>query len=412
MDEGKMMRELKKHAKLHNAQQLRRPPLLPFHYVVFDPMHGIHNEINVLLDEAVHRHLIIETKNTDVLEVLQKAQKLINELWKNANLSKFIQFGPDSGGHALNGPAFKAVMRSPTLLIDTIALMQPVYGLLETHKLTPELSAAATGEAADVGPVTLEQMCTAAKKKPAKKVQKRKERGVQWQNDVETPSTPSTSTGGSDTIPTPETEVPSTEKATIDLSYSQRVGIAFVTFIQFYMYLHADHDVPASKLDATARSERGDTAVELAVAMQRGMLALIGSHRRRTYAHDFVYGTHQLYMLFGKPWNAATEGNEHAHQDMKAFFHKLACHSSKGHSDCYAVLRLLVVKRQSLIDHWDLLPNSNYAAMRANRTLPPTATGQGSKTCGAKRYKNDDRMLSVAHSIQTMVVDVCPPCAT
>ena len=51
--------------------------------------------------------------------------------------------------------------------------------------------------------------------------------------------------------------------------------------------------------------------------MQRAVLALIGSHRRRTYAHDLVYGSYQQYMLFGKPWSCATEGSEHAHQDMK-----------------------------------------------------------------------------------------------
>eukprot|EP00966_Prymnesium_polylepis_P175516 4061938-Prymnesium_polylepis.1 len=50
------------------------------------------------------------------------------------------------------------------------------------------------------------------------------------------------------------------------------------------------------------------------------MLALIVSYRRRTYAHDLVYGIYDLYVTFGKPWAAATEGNEHLHQDMKQYF--------------------------------------------------------------------------------------------
>ena len=101
------------------------------------------------------------------------------------------------------------------------------------------------------------------------------------------------------------------------------------------------------------------------------MLALIGSHRRRTYAHDLVYGIHQLYMLFGKPWNAATEGSEHAHQDMKQFFHSMATHSPSGkHCDCYQVLRLTIVKREQLREHAaSVLPHTKYAAMRANRVL-------------------------------------------
>lgn len=28
------------------------PPLVPFHHVVFDPMHGLHNELNVIFDEV------------------------------------------------------------------------------------------------------------------------------------------------------------------------------------------------------------------------------------------------------------------------------------------------------------------------------------------------------------------------
>ena len=54
------------------------------------------------------------------------------------------------------------------------------------------------------------------------------------------------------------------------------------------------------------REALGDEAFGHALTMQRAILALIGSHRRRTYAHDLVYGIHQLYRLFGKPWHAAT----------------------------------------------------------------------------------------------------------
>lgn len=183
------------------------------------------------------------------------------------------------------------------------------------------------------------------------------------------------------------------------------------------MYLHEGHSVKACTLDQKARSERGDHAVELAITMQRAMLALIGTHRRRTYAHDLVYGIHQLYMLFGKPWNAATEGNEHAHQDMKAFFHTLATHNPKSpHSDCYSVLRLTIVKRQLLQTKSHLLPNSNYAAVRANRVQQQDAVktdgkkrGHESGPKGEKMYKEDSAMGVCAKRLQREVVcmDVC-----
>ena len=108
-----------------------------------------------------------------------------------------------------------------------------------------------------------------------------------------------------------------------------------MSFIQLYSYMHEDHAVAASSMDEAARSARADTAVELAVELQRAILALCGTHRRRAYAHDLVYGMHALYALFAKPWNAATEGNEHAHKDMKKYFHDLV---TLNGCDCLAVL--------------------------------------------------------------------------
>jgi hypothetical protein len=130
---------------------LRRAPLLAFHYVVYDPMHGIHNEVNVLLDESVHKHLMVDSGDAGVKSVIEVAQSKINAEWKAANLPKFIQFGQDKKGahsHALNGPAIEALWAKPALLISTIRHMQPVYALLEAKGLTPALQASAVREGA------------------------------------------------------------------------------------------------------------------------------------------------------------------------------------------------------------------------------------------------------------------------
>jgi hypothetical protein len=180
---------LRKHAIKHHAQQLRRPPLLPFHYVVYDPMHALHNEVNVLLDEAVHKHLMTESKDQEVKLAITTAQESINTLWKAANLAKFIQFGRDGKGahvHTLNGPAFKDVMRNGKLLTRTIELMQPVYALLEARKLTPELQPSAVGAEADRGPgkpggVKRDGKGSSKPKKSSKKAS----RLVSWADDDE-----------------------------------------------------------------------------------------------------------------------------------------------------------------------------------------------------------------------------------
>ena len=115
---------------------------------------------------------------------------------------------------------------------------------------------------------------------------------------------------------------------------------------------------------------RADRAVELAIASQRATLALVGSHRRRTYAHDLVYGQHLLYRLVGKPWNAATEGGEHAHQDFKAYFKNMVHHTVRGQSDCYQMMRQrLVGKSTKQRLGPSLLPCSNYAAMRCGAVI-------------------------------------------
>lgn len=214
-------------------------------------------------------------------------------------------------------------------------------------------------------------------------------------------------------------ELRDAERARKELTYSQRVGAAFLTYIALYAYMHEDHDVKASTVSKEEREKRADHATELAIEMQRAMIGLIGTHRRRTYAHDFVYGMHQLYRLFAKPWNAATEGSEHAHQEMKLFFHHLACHNGRGkHGSCYQVLRLRVVKQVLMRDHARIfLPWSEYAAQRchqvlglldANQQQPSPAEVQKLKRAhkatgslkGEKKYKQDSKMAATCEAVK------------
>lgn len=197
------------------------------------------------------------------------------------------------------------------------------------------------------------------------------------------------------------------------------MGAAFVAFIQFYAYLKQDHGVFADQLTPEKRAERAETAIEFALTMQRAMLALLGTSRRRTYAHDLVYGTYKQYMLFGKPWNCATEGNEHAHQDMKKFFKNMANHNPKAkEGSCFQVLRMMVVKNQMMRTMSHLLPASKYAAMRANHVLAEQAEriegkrrGAQSGPKGVKLYGNQEqaRLANSAACVQQEVV-LCQPC--
>ncbi|KAL1525355.1 hypothetical protein AB1Y20_020217 [Prymnesium parvum] len=135
--DAKLDREDEKFSKKHLSSRWGKEPLLPFHMVQWDPMHGLHNEFNALISEAVHEHLKIESPDKEVETVIENTKERINALWKAKNLPKYIQFGRDGKGehsHALNGPTVKAVLRDPTLIIDTIETMAPVYALMEQGK--------------------------------------------------------------------------------------------------------------------------------------------------------------------------------------------------------------------------------------------------------------------------------------
>ena len=95
-----------------------------------------------------------------------------------------------------------------------------------------------------------------------------------------------------------------------------------------------------SAIDALLRSERAAVSVgKTSPGFVGRATSKSSSSSTLDFLHDLVYGTYQQYMLFGKPWNCATEGNEHAHQDMKKFFKHLANHNPNSkHGDCYQVL--------------------------------------------------------------------------
>jgi len=88
----------------------------------------------------VHQHLIVESPDKEVMQVIQRTTADINALWKSVYLPKVILFGVDEKGqhsHACNGPTAKAVLRHKSLLIETIKKMQPVYAMLERGLYSP-----------------------------------------------------------------------------------------------------------------------------------------------------------------------------------------------------------------------------------------------------------------------------------
>ena len=74
-----------------------------------------------------------------------------------------------------------------------------------------------------------------------------------------------------------------------------------------------------------------------------------------------------LYLTLGKPYLAATEGNEHAHQELKKYFRKLCSHSNKTTCDMLQFLNLHCIKHLMVIDHGDEMQRTKEMARRLGK---------------------------------------------
>ena len=94
--------------------------------------------------------------------------------------------------------------------------------------------------------------------------------------------------------------------------------------------------------------------------------------------------THRnLYEAVGKPYLAATEGNEHAHQEMKKFFHGLCAHSSRIKSNVHAFLDLHIARKNINFAGQCELPRTARTEMWTGMTMARVKKG------GEKRKQRD-----------------------
>mmetsp|Transcript_39460 Transcript_39460/g.115226 ORF Transcript_39460/g.115226 Transcript_39460/m.115226 type:complete len:202 (-) Transcript_39460:201-806(-) len=66
-----------------------------------------------------------------------------------------------------------------------------------------------------------------------------------------------------------------------------------------------ENDDDNADADATPEETAAFCENRLGLEVERAMLSVIGTKRRRTYGHDMVYGLPGLYMMLGKPYLGA-----------------------------------------------------------------------------------------------------------
>ena len=115
---------------LHGGTVYDQETLWPWSKAVFDPMHGMHYEGNVLLDESVQPLAAAEDLDPAAKADVLQATEEINTLWRGYNFPKYIQFGKDGAGSRfkhLDGPTWKGALRSNVLKKTYEIMREKVY---------------------------------------------------------------------------------------------------------------------------------------------------------------------------------------------------------------------------------------------------------------------------------------------
>eukprot|EP00966_Prymnesium_polylepis_P213157 4937082-Prymnesium_polylepis.1 len=103
-------------------------------------MHGCLSEFNVLLDESMQQHLLVDSSDKVVQATIASATEEINNLWGGVHMQKRLYWGKDADlkaqpAPAVNGPDMKVIITHPTLLPKSCEIMAQVWDLLESKDI-------------------------------------------------------------------------------------------------------------------------------------------------------------------------------------------------------------------------------------------------------------------------------------
>ena len=423
-------------------------PALPYHMAAPDMLHMSLNQVNAATEEAFHSHLLDSAYDNASLKALAAdTRKKVNaRLKKHADeggAGVLLTFGMPGSLHTANGPKMKALLRDPTLLVELCALMRPLWAAAEAAdepsvRVRPlskeELErAAAQAMAAEMTAAAFAPGEGSGGKAPPKKggagkggagkggagkkgnslanLKRGKQRAVIMpgcaEEELEEARPPATPEPMADTGVGAEATADETDSFTAGLdaadmsiadsldTYGERVVWMLIAQIEFYQFTH-QHQHMSSTLTPTYRKERALQAHALALEVERSMLSVIGTKRRRTYGHDMVYGLPKLYEVLGKPYLGACEHNEHAHQEMKVMFRHMSSKSSKKRSACLQVLDMMVSKRILVDANAARLPRTKYTAMRTGLSTEAKYKARGQKC-------SDDTMEDVKENLGVLL---------
>lgn len=103
-----------------------------------------------------------------------------------------------------------------------------------------------------------------------------------------------------------------------------------------------EQEQPAAAAASEPKITYGDKVVAmfLSISAHWQFTHSVNHRDAREILHDVAYGMQKLFLILGKPYLGATEGNEAAHQEMKKDFHMMCSHSSKRAGSMLQLMRL------------------------------------------------------------------------
>ena len=391
------------HQALHYAQDYDRAAAMIPHDKVFpDMLHMYTNEWNDIGHEGVHRHLVEPHTDKEICALQDTARTKVNEILRSPGLNLYVQYGLADVRHAMNGPGLLKLMNAPEKLMGIIDAMVPLYELMEEKgelKVETELKAEKAEAAAAARAAAAQEgkgKGKGGKAAPARKPAAPKTRVLSFDEimsgGLETAGSPLPAAAPKGKAPSAAPADGAQQPASAGVgkqsapTYTQRVCAMVLTFMTHYGFTHMHNALDTDKLDPATRKRLAEQAAHLGVACTRAKVACIGTGKRSTYSHDIVYGPPMLYMVLGKPYLAATEGNEHAHQEVKKWFKKMTCHSDKSTCDMLQYLNLSCIKHLLVEQDGDIMPHTKEMQRRLGKK---TASQDDSEPPACKKCKQD-----------------------
>ena len=366
LSEAESMKWSESHARSHYGQNVDQEPVLPYNDSCTDVLHLYLNIVKVAIAHVLHKPFQIEKKEYTpaVKEMMSGLRDKLNARMKEDFDDK--KFGGE-GVFALIGDQVKTFMRGGHnfwLLPDLLAIAQPYFDLLSSDGVVgavpeapaPAPAAAVPGRGRGRQPRVMRGRAgrTGGRGRgaaPGRGQGHTKRTVTTVQQPVSSDDDDTEQEGRAE--PEPATLEPGPE-----FSYRDKVVTMFLSISTHWLFTHSVNGRDAREILRPEREKLARQAYDIGCDVVQAVCAVCGDEARQTYLHDVAYGMQKLFVIFGKPYLGATEGNEAAHQEMKKDFHQMCSHSNKRAGSMLQLMRLHHLRKVAFKKHASFAPRT------------------------------------------------------